>query len=114
MNKLVPLSKLSKLTGKLSFLSQSSVVVDKVGVPLGFVFGRDSFISLLEMVDSEFEKKVKDQKIAFDNPAGKLIDLIEEKLPVNKKFALSLKKSISSTKKDGWIPFEKVIRTLNV
>jgi len=112
MNGLVPLSKFSKLGGKYSFLSNSSVVVDKKGIPLGFVFGRDSFISLLEKIDSEFEKNVSDSKLAYDNPAGGLIDLIEAKLPLNPSFIADLKKSIDSAKKEGWIPFKEVIKTL--
>lgn len=116
MNKLVPFTKFSKKGngGKLSFLSNTSVVVDKKGIPLGFVFGRDSFISFLEHIDSEFERKVKDQKKAFDNPAGRLIDLIEERLPVNPNFIRDLKLSLTKTKKSDWIPFEEVIRSLHV
>ena len=81
---------------------------------MGFVFGRDSFISFLEHIDSEFEKKVDDPKKAFDNPAGKLIDLIEEKLPLNPKFIKDLRSSIEDAKKNNWIPLEKVAQLLHV
>lgn len=114
MNKLIPFAKFSKRTKKSSFLSNASVVIDRKGVPLGFVFGRDSFISFLERIDSEFEKKVKNPRQAFDNPAGKLIDLIEERLPIKPAFIKDLKSSIAETKKNNWIPFEKVAQLLHV
>lgn len=114
MNKLVPFTKFTQPTGKLSFLSKTSVIVDKEGVPLGFVFGRDSFISLCTIIDEEFEKRIKDPKKAFDNPAGRLIDLIEEKLPLNPNFVKDLRSSIAKTKKSDWIPLEQIKRSLNV
>lgn len=114
MNKLVPFRQFSKKANRLSFLSNTSVVVDKKGHPLGFVFGRDAFISLLEHIDAEFEKNVMDPKQAYNNPAGKLIDIIEEKMPLNPAFVKSLKSSVSKTKKSDWIPFEDVLRFLHV
>lgn len=113
MNKLVPFSKFSKV-GKNSAISSSSVIVDKNNIPLGFVFGRDSFISLCTIIDEEFEKRVKDPKIAYDNPAGRIIDLIEAKLPVNPKFKAELKDSIQSAKKTRWIPLDEVAAALHV
>lgn len=109
MNKLVPFSKFSKKAS----LSGASVIVDQKNIPLGFVFGRDAFISLCTVIDSEFEKRVKDPKKAFNNPAGKLIDLIEEKLPINPNFAKDLKSSIVRAKKTRWIPMEEITRSIN-
>lgn len=114
MNKLIPFSQFAKPNGNLATLSNTSVVVDKSGVPLGFVFGRDSFISLCTTLDNEFEKRVSDSKKAYDNPAGKLIDLIEERLPVNPNFTKDLKLSIKNAKKSGWIPLEEIVRRLHV
>ncbi|SRR6266567_7785082 len=114
MNKLVPFTKFSKKAEKLSFLSNTSVVVDDKGVPAGFVFGRDAFIALLEHIDDAFEDRVKDQKQAYNNPAGKLIDLIEENLPLNPDFVEELKASQKKTKKSDWIPLEDVVRSLHV
>ena len=114
MSKLVPFSRFAKPQGELALLSNTSVVIDKRGVPLGFVFGRDSFISLCTVLDNEFEKRSADPKMAYDNPAGRLIDLIEERLPVNPDFAKDLKLSIKKAKKSGWISLEKIIHTLNV
>jgi len=50
MNKLIPLSKFSKKAEKLLSPSQTDVIVDKNGIPLGFVFGRNSFIDFLEKI----------------------------------------------------------------
>lgn len=113
MNKLVPFKKFSKKADKFD-LSNTSVVVDKNNTPLGFVFGRDSFISLCTVIDEEFEKRVNDPKKAYDNPAGRLIDLIEEKLPVNPKFIKDLKQSIRKTNKSNLISLEDLSRSLNV
>lgn len=113
MNKLIPFKKFSNKAEKLN-LSDISVVVDDKNIPLGFVFGRESFISLCTIIDTAFEKGVNDSKKAFDNPAGKIIDLIEEKLPVNPKFTSSLKSSIKGAENTRWIPFEEVMHSLNV
>lgn len=109
MNKLVPFSKFSQATP----FSGASVIVDQKNIPLGFVFGRDAFISLCTVIDDEFEKRVKNPKKAFNNPAGKLIDLIEEKLPVNPNFAKALKSSIAGARKTRWIPMEEITRSIN-
>lgn len=111
-NKLVPISKFFKLEDKLSFLSNVSIVADKNNVPLGFVFGRDSFISLLERIDEQFEKKAKYPKDAYNNLAGKLIDLIEQKLPINPEFIHELRESITAAQKRGWVSFSKIIKSL--
>lgn len=114
MNKLIPFSKFSKKAQSWSVLSETTVVIDGKNNPIGFVFGRDSFISFLEHIDNAFHQKVKDQKQAFNNPAGKLIDLIEEKLPVNEKFVKDLEKTLKTTKKSDWISMEELTRSLNV
>lgn len=114
MNKLIPFAQFSKKAKEMHLLSDTSIVVSGKGVPLGFVFGRDAFISFLEHMDEEFEKKVNDPKKAFENPAGRLIDLIEEKLSLNPNFVKEFKKSIVETKKSDWIPFSEVARSLHV
>ena len=111
MNKLVPFAKFSK---NRTPLAGASVVVDSKDTPLGFVFGRDSFISFLEYIDNEFEKNIPNPDVAFNNPAGKLIDLIEEKLPVRPKFIKDVKEAREKAKKIGWINFEEIERSLNV
>ena len=114
MNKLIPFSRFIKTAGKLRFLTNTSVVVDEKKTPIGFMFGRDAFISLLEHFDSEFEKRVQDERLGLDNPAGKLIDLIEEKLPVNPNFTKDLKSAIENAKQSGWVSLQDIKRSLHV
>lgn len=113
MNKLIPLSNFSKKAGKYLSASQTNVVVDKDGTPLGFVFGRNAFIDFLEKIDTEFQNKVKNPRSAYNNPAGKLIDLIEERLPLNPKFVKDLKVSVQ-TKNKAWIPLAQIAKSLHV
>ncbi len=114
MNDLISFKEFSKKASLPSDLSDTSVVVDKKGIAVGFVFGRDAFISFLERIDTDFEEKIKDPKKALDNPAGKLIDMIEEKLTVNPKFIKEIKSSVTKTKKSDWIPLKEVVRSLHV
>lgn len=113
MNKLVPLSKFTKLDKKY-FPQDTSIVVNKEGIPVGFVFGRDTFISFLEHIDEQFEDNVKDSKKAFHNPAGKLIDYIEEKLPIKPDFIKDLKMSVKNTKKTDLVSIDEIARVLHV
>lgn len=114
MDKIVPFNKISNLNGEKRLLAGMSVVVNKKGTPMGFVFGRDSFITLLSQIDEQFENNVFDQKKAFDNFAGRIIDIIEEKLPIRKSFLAGMKISISEAKKTGWIPLTDLKHALNV
>lgn len=114
MSKLVPFTKFSKQIRGFTFLANTSVVVDKNDVPVGFVFGRDAFISLLEHMDTAFEEKVSNPEEAYENPAGKLIDLIEEHLPLNRSFVRKMQNSLADAKKDDWIPFEEIKKQLHV
>lgn len=111
--KITNLAKFSKIKS-IPYLSKSSVIIDKNKNPVGFVFGRDAFISFLEHIDEEFEKQVSDPKKYFKNPAGKLIDAIEEKLPLNPDFINELKLTITSTKKSDYIPIEKILKNIHV
>ena len=114
MSKLIPFKKFTKKANKFPLLSEMSVVVDEVGVPLGFVFGRDSFISFLESMDERFEEGFENPQKAFDNPAGRLIDLIEERLPLKPSFIRNLKATLRETKKSEWISLEKIKQSLHV
>ena len=107
MNRLVSLAKLTKTKKTFPLSSRISVIVNSKRTPLGFVFGRDSFIAFLEKIDEEFEAKVKDPKQAYNNLAGRLMDLIEEKL-------IKMRKSLQETKKNGWIPLDEISELLNV
>jgi len=113
MNKLIPFSKFLK-TKKVDIdLSDILVVVDEKEVPLGFVFGRETFIDFLEKMDSAFEEQVSDKKKAYTNPAGKLIDLIEDHLPVREAFVMQLRDALTEAEKKEWIPFDEVMKSLH-
>lgn len=116
MNKLIPFNQFLsiKKTNELYPLAKTSVVINNDGMPVGFVFGRDAFISFLEKIDEAFETKTGNSKNAYDNPAGNLIDLIEEKTPLNPQFVKDLKKSVSRAKKQNWIPLKDVMQSLHV
>ena len=113
MNKLVPFSQFSKInTGQQSLLSNASVIVNGKGVPLGFFFGRDSFISLMTIIDEQFEKSASAKATIHDSVAGKIIDVIEEQLPLNPHFVSELRESIEEAKKSGWIPLSEIRESL--
>ena len=112
MTNIIPLSKLAKGIDKNIFSKDSSVVINKNGTPLGFMFGRDSFIVFLQYIDDQFEIKIKDYKKAFKNPAGELIDLIEEKLKLNPEFVKKLKLTVKDTKQ--WIPIKDIMKYFHV
>lgn len=114
MSKLVPFTKFSKDLTNLAFLSNTFAVLDKNDVPVGFVFGRDAFISFLEQIDTAFEANVSDSTIAYSNPAGKLIDLIEEHMSVDKKFVKKLHNSLADKTREEWIPLEDIKKELHV
>ncbi len=114
MTKVVPFAKLSRKYSPHVSLDKASVVVDDKGITQGFVFGRDVFISFLEYLDHEFEKRSPDPQKAYDNPAGKLIDAIEENLPLKPTFVDELRRSLSQTKSQKWISLAEIKRILNV
>ena len=114
MSKLVPLSRLLKKAKDRRYLANTSVVLDNAGHPVGFVFGRDAFITFLQHIDDEFEKNVSDPKKAYHNPAGKLIDLIEEHLSLKPDFVANLKSTVSETKPSDWISLKDLKQALHV
>lgn len=115
MNKLVSFSKFSNKDLKTkNLLSNASVVIDGRGIPLGFFFGRDTLISLMTAIDEQFEKKARNARDAYDNFAGRVIDLIEEKLPVNPSFVKDMEISINDARKKGWVTLQEVSKTLNI
>jgi len=111
--KIIALTKFTKIKS-MPYLSETSVIMDEKKVPLGFVFGRDAFITMLEHIDDEFEKRVTDQKKYFDNPAGRLIDAIEEKLPLNADFINKLRLTISTTNKSDYISIDEIMKNIHV
>lgn len=113
MNKLIPFSRFTKVdAGRRSLLADASVVVSDNQIPLGFFFGRDTFISLMTVIDEQFEKTAVSKRNAYDNFAGKIIDLIEEKLPVNPDFVSDLRESIKKAKSSGWVPLSEIRKSI--
>lgn len=112
-NKLVPVSRVFPKKNDLADFSAVSVVVDEHDVPHGFVFGRESFISFLQALDDEFETQSSSEEAAHNNMAGRLIDMIEERLPMKKSFVQDLKRSVKATKNTDWIPFDDVIQSVH-
>lgn len=113
MHKLVPFTQFVQEDRDSQALSHFSVVIDTKAVPKGFFFGVDAFISFLEYIDGQFEKKIKDKRKAFDNPAGKLIDLIETQLPLRSELVNDLKESLQ-LKKSELIAFKEIVKSLHV
>ena len=113
MNKLVPFKKFIKTSSETNPLHRSSVAVNEQNIPIGFFFGRDAFISLMTIIDDQFEQTAKTPKDAYSNFAGKAIDLIEETLPVDAKFVKTLEKSITDAQKKGWLPFDLIFKSSN-
>lgn len=113
MNKLIPFNKFTKRNKGNSPLDSASIAVDEQNIPIGFFFGRDAFISLMTVIDEQFEQTAKTSKDAYNNFAGKAIDLIEETLPVSAEFAKTLEKSIADAQKKGWISFDEVAESIN-
>jgi len=111
--KIIALTKYAKIKS-MPYLAKTSIIMDKNNNPVGFLFGRDAFISFLEHIDEEFETRVTDPKKYFDNPAGKLIDAIEAKLPLNPTFINDLKLTINSTDKSKYIPIDDIIKHIHV
>lgn len=111
MAKIIPFTKLASTKENKSILSDISVIMDEKGIPAGFAFGREAFISFLSKIDQEFENSVSDPKKAFNNPAGRMIDLIEEHLPVNPEFI----KILRATKREKtYISLEELSNFLHV
>lgn len=112
MNKLIPFAKFNLF--KAPVLDGAYVVSDANKTPKGFLFGTDTFISFLTKIDESFEKISSDQKKTFNNPAGKLIDLIEEHLPLNENFVQEMKESMAKSDYQMGISLEQISKTLHV
>ncbi|MFH1392233.1 MAG: hypothetical protein ABIG90_00930 [bacterium] len=90
--------------------SNVGVFVDSEGAPKAMIFDVNSFLDMLSEIDEKLVDKfsTQDYYSKKHNPAGWLIDEIESKLPVNPKYANSLKQIIAEANKKGWIPFKNL------
>lgn len=96
--------------------SRAGVVVDKNGAPQLFVFDTFALLDVLSEIDERLVDKLSSAEYHSKavNPAGWLIDKIETKLPLDTEYIQSLKDAIAEAKKNGWVPFEKIERELNL
>lgn len=96
--------------------SRAGVVVDRTGVPRVFVFDTAALLDVLSAIDERLVDRLADDEYHSKaaNPAGWLIDELEAALPVSKAYIQSLKDAIAEAKRNGWIPFEEIERTLNL
>lgn len=94
---------------KFSKNSQVVAVLEQ-GAPRYVFFNINGFLDMLSEIDEKLVDKfsAKDYYSKKHNPAGWLIDEIESKLPVNPKYANSLKQIIAEANKKGWIPFKNL------
>jgi hypothetical protein len=81
-----------------------------------FVFDTFAFLDLLSVIDERLVDRLPDEAYHSKaaNPAGRLIDEIETRLPVSEEYVQSLKDAIAEARQTGWIPFEELERTLKL
>lgn len=88
------------------------VITDKQSHPMGFAFGKDAFIQLLEKMDEYYQDMIPDQRKAYTNPAGRLIDQIEEYIPLKEHFIQDVADTAQQTDTQSWIPFKEIIKNI--
>ena len=96
--------------------SRAGVVMDRDGTPRVFVFDTAALLDVLSAIDERLVDRLPDDAYHSKaaNPAGWLIDELEAKLPVSAAYVQSLREAIAEAKREGWIPFEAVERTLKL
>ena len=96
--------------------SRAGVVLDRQGAPRLFIFDTSALLDVLSEIDEKLVDRLSSGEYHSKaaNPAGWLIDAIEEKLPVSNDYIHSLKSAIAEAKKRGWVPFEKIERELEL
>ena len=115
--KLIPWGQIApKTVFPLKKGSRAGVVLDRQGAPRLFIFDTPALLDVLSEIDEKLVDRLPSAEYHSKavNPAGWLIDTIEEKLPVSKGYADSLKSAIAEAKRKGWIPFEKIERELEL
>lgn len=115
--KLIPWGRITpKTVFPLEKGSRAGVVLDRQGAPRLFIFDTPALLDVLSEIDEKLVDRLPSAEYHSKdvNPAGWLIDTIEEKLPVSKDYVDSLKSAIDEAKKKGWIPFEKIERELEL
>jgi hypothetical protein len=85
------------------------VMTDRKSHPVGFAFGREAFIQMLEKMDEYYQDAIPDQEKAYANPAGKLIDQIEDHIPLKENYVEELRDAVKSKDPKSWIPFDEMM-----
>lgn len=96
--------------------SRAGVVVDREDNPQLFIFDTSALLDVLSRIDEALVDRLSPREYHSKavNPAGWLIDEIEEKLPLKPEYIQSLKDAIDEAKKKGWVPFKKIERELEL
>lgn len=115
MSDLIPFNQFIGTKHKLNrFIPKKGTFVVWAGdVPQGVVFDLDSFISFLGVLDTKFQDLSGDPVAGYNNPAGELIDAIEDRLPLKEEFIERMKKTHGRAKGD-WVPWKEVKKHLHV
>ncbi len=114
LEKFIKIPKNLRKPGLIAKDFKAGVVVDKNGSPKYFIFDTYSLWDLLCTADIKLEENVSSKEYISHNPVGWLIDAIEERLPINPKLVLKLKKGIEEAKRLGLVPFEKIKHELGL
>lgn len=96
--------------------SQAGVIVDRNNTPHFFIFDAFALLDVLSAIDEKLVDRLSSEAYHSKtiNPAGWLIDHIEERLPLNPAYVQTLKDAIIEAHKKGWIPLEMIEKKLNL
>ena len=96
--------------------SRAGIIVDREGKPQLFIFDTFALLDVLSRIDEALVDRLlpREYHSKTINPAGWLIDELEEKLPLDPKYIKSLKDAIDEANKKGWVPFEKIEQELEL
>lgn len=96
--------------------SQAGVVLDRAGAPRYFIFNTNALLDVLSEIDEPLADRFSsdDYYSKTTNPAGWLIDELEQKLPLSSDYVDSLKSAIGEAQKKGWISFRKIEAELSL
>ena len=94
--------------------SRAGMIVDKSGVPQLFIFDTPAFLDILSAIDEALIDRLSDEEYHSKaaNPAGRMIDEIEARLPLNPEYVHSLKNAVKEANTKGWVPFSKILKDL--
>ena len=96
--------------------SRAGVIVDRNGAPHFFIFDAFALLDVLSAIDDKLVDRLSTEAYHSKtiNPAGWLIDHIEERLPLNPVYIQSLRDAITDAQKKGWIPFNVIEQELKL